>query len=183
MSILLLLGLTAVSVSIPNEEVTFQTSNIFIRVFGYEGSYNMNMSFQLRTWQEEGVIVFHKFSSKGYLKIFLHDGQLKAKIVSSDPQTPLTTLEHYDTLVNDGEWHSMQFYIAHARAGLSINSHTVTESLPAQIRTGGAFSSLARPLAYLSFLRKHLQHWRRAAWRGGIYWVHEEPGGGWGAQE
>ena len=108
MSILKLIVLTAVGFSYPNEEVTFQTSESFVRVVGYEGSYNMNMSLQLRTWQEEGVLVFHKFSSKGYLKIFLHQGQLKADILSSESQTPLTTLEHYDTLVNDGELHSIQ---------------------------------------------------------------------------
>ena len=183
MNILAPLLLTAVSVSLENMEVTFTTSESFIRVVGYEGSYNLNMSFQLRTFQEEGILVFHKFSSQGYLKIFLHGGQLKAEIVSSETQTPLTTLEHFDTGLSDGEWHSIQFYIAHARAGLSINSHTVTGSLPSQIRTGGAVCSLVRPLSYLSFCRQLLQHWRRAAWRGGIYWVHEEPGGGWGAQE
>ena len=172
-----------ISVSLENAEVTFTTSDSFMRVVGYEGSYNLNMSLQLRTWQDEGVIVFHKFSSQGYLKIFLHEGQLLAEIMSSGPETPLTILEHYDTGLSDGEWHSIQFYIAQARAGLSINSHTVTGSLPSQIRTGGAVCSLVRSLSYLSFCRQLLQHWRRAAWRGGIYWVHEEPGGGWGAQE
>ena len=136
MSILKLFVLTAVGFSFPNEEVSFQTSESFVRVVGYEGSYNLNMSLQLRTWQEEGVIVFHKFSSQGYLKIFLHEGQIKAEIASSETKTPLTILEHYDTLVNNGEWHSIQFYIAHAQAGLSINSLNVMGSLPSQIRTG-----------------------------------------------
>ena len=136
MIILVLLSLTAVSVSFPNEEVTFQTSESFMRVVGYEGSYNMNITLQLRTWQEEGVLVFHKFSSQGYLKIFLHEGQIKAEIASSETKTPLTILEHFDTLVNDGEWHSIQFFIAQTRAGLSINSLKVTGSLPSQIRTG-----------------------------------------------
>ena len=72
--------LTAVHVSLENVVVTFTTSESFIRVVGYEGSYNLNMSLQLRTWQDEGVIVFHKFSSQGYLKIFLHEGQLLAEI-------------------------------------------------------------------------------------------------------
>jgi hypothetical protein len=183
MSILAPLLLTAASVSLENVAVTFTTIESFIRVIGYEGSYNLNMSLQLRTFQEEGVLMFHKFSSQGHLKIFLHEGQLKADSVSSGTQAPLTILEHYDTWLSDGEWHSIQFYIAHARAGLSINSHTVTGSLPSQIRTGGAVCSLVRPLSYLSFCRQLLQHWRRAAWRGGIYWVHEEPGGGWGVQE
>ena len=182
-SILAPLLLTAVSVSLENVAVTLRTSESFIRVVGYEGSYNLNMSLQMRTFQEQGVLVFHKFSSQGYLKIFLHEGQLLAEIMSSGPERPLTTLEHYNTGLSDGEWHSIQFYIAQARAGLSINSHTVTGSLPSQIRTGGAVCSLVRSLSYLSFCRQLLQHWRRAAWRGGIYWVYEEPGGGWGAQE
>ena len=88
--------LTAVHVSLENVVVTFTTSESFIRVVGYEGSYNLNISLLLRTFQDEGVLVFHKFSSKGYLKIFLHEGQLKAEIVSSESQTLLTTLEHYD---------------------------------------------------------------------------------------
>jgi hypothetical protein len=181
MIILVLFGITAVCVSFPNDEVTFQTSDSFMKVVGYEGSYNLNMSFQVRTWQEEGVMVFHKFSSRGYLKIFLHGGQLKAEIVSSDQNTPLTTLEHYDTVVNDGEWQSIEFYITQEIAGLSINSLTVTGSLSLQIRTGGAVCSLVR--SYHPFCRQLLHYWGRAAWRGGIHWVYEESGGGWGVQE
>ena len=98
--------LLPLSVTLENEDVTFTTGDSFVRVVGYEGSYNMNMSLQIRTWQEEGVIVFHKFSSKGYLKIFLHEGQLKAEIVSSDQKTPLTTLEHYDTGLESGTAYS-----------------------------------------------------------------------------
>ena len=142
-----LLLVMAVNVSLENVVVTFTTSDSFIRVVGYEGSFNMNMSLQIRTFQEEGVLVFHKFSSQGYLKIFLDEGHIKAEIVSSAPQTPLTILEHYDTLLSDGEWHIIQLYIAQAQAGLSINSLTVTGSLPSQIRTGLAVCSLARPLS------------------------------------
>ena len=97
----------------------------------------MNMSLQLRTWQEEGVLVFHKFSSKGHLKMFLHKGVLRAEIASESGGTPRTTLEHYDTPVNDGEWHTVQFYIAQTLVGLSLDQRTVRGSLPALIRTGG----------------------------------------------
>ena len=180
------LRVMSVSVSMQNEAVTFTTSDSFVRVIGYEGSYNMNMSFQLRTWQEEGVVVFHKFSSSGHLKIFLHEGRLMAEVVSSGggtPLTPLTTLEHYDTLVNDGGWHSVQFYIAQTQVGLSINSRTITGSLPSQVRTGGA-CSLVRYVSYTTPLcRQLLQHWRRAAWTAGIYRVYEEHHGGWRVQE
>ena len=126
-----------INVLLKNAEVTFTTSGSFAREVGYEGSYNMNMSLQLRTWQEEGVLVFHKFSSKGHLKMFLHKGALRAEITSESGGAPQTILEHYDTPVNDGEWHSVQFYIAQTQVGLSLDQHTVRGSLPALIRTGG----------------------------------------------
>ena len=121
-----------------DEAVTFTTSESFVRVVGYEGSYNLNMSLHLRTWQEEGVLVFHKFSSRGYLKIFLNEGRMMAEVVSEGGGSPLTSLEHYDTLLNDGKWHILQFYIMQTQVGLSINNQTSTGSLPAQVRTGGS---------------------------------------------
>ena len=138
--LLVMHSLATLSVSVHNEAVTFTTSDSFVRVVGYEGSYNMNMSLQLRTWQEEGVVVFHKFRSKGHLKIFLHEGRLRADVVSEGGGTPLTRIEHYDTLVNDGAWHSIQFYIAQIQVSLSINSQTIMDRLPTQVRTGGAHS-------------------------------------------
>ena len=145
--LLVMHSLATLSVSVHNEAVTFTTSDSFVRVVGYEGSYNMNMSLQLRTWQEEGVVVFHKFSSKGHLKIFLHEGRLRAEVVSEGGGTPLTTLEHYDALVPDGGWHSVQLYIAQTAVGLSICGRTITGSLPSQVRTGGA-CSLVRYVSY-----------------------------------
>ena len=135
--ILTVLSFGSLCVSLEDDRVTFKTGDSFVRLVGYEGSYNMNMSMQIKTWQEEGVLVFHKFSSTGSLKIFLHEARLTSEIVSSEEGSTLTTLEHYDTVVNDGEWHSIQFYIARTLAGLSVDSCTVTGSLPGQIRTGG----------------------------------------------
>ena len=120
-----------------DEVLTFTTSDSFVRVVGYEGSYNVNMSMQIRTWQAEGVLVFHKFSSRGYLKVFLHEGLLSADIISSEKGSTLTTLEHHDTVLNDGKWHSIHLFIAQAVVGLTVNTSTVTSSLPALIRTGG----------------------------------------------
>ena len=71
--------LSFLSATSESDVVTFTTSDSFVRVVGYEGSYNMNLSMQIKTWQQEGVLVFHKFSSKGYLKILLHGGQLKLR--------------------------------------------------------------------------------------------------------
>ena len=135
MSLLLLPVLNTI---LEDEVVTFTTSDSFVRLVGYEGLYNVNMSLQIRTWQAEGVLVFHKFSSRGYLKVFLHEGLLSAEIISSEKGSTLTTLEHYDTVLNDGKWHSIHLFIAQAVVGLTVNTLTVTNNLPALIRTGGS---------------------------------------------
>ena len=120
-----------------DKELTFTSSDSFVVVVGYEGSYNMNMSLQVKTWQEEGVLVFHKFSSVGHLKIFLQGGHLVAEIVTAEEDSPRTTLEHYHTIIlSDGAWHYVQFYIHKTGVGLVIDNNQVTDTLPSLIRTG-----------------------------------------------
>ena len=58
-NILTILSLSSLSLTLENEKLTFTSSESFVRVVGYEGSYNMNISLQIRTWQEDGVLVFH----------------------------------------------------------------------------------------------------------------------------
>ena len=136
-NILTLLSLATFSETSENDTLTFTIGDSFVKLVGYEGSYNMNLSMEIRTWLEEGVLVFHKFSSKGHLKIFLAEGKLIAEIVCSEEGSSVHTLEHYDTVVSDGRWQHLQFFISQTLVGLSINNHTVTASLPSLIRTGG----------------------------------------------
>ena len=135
-SILTSLILISSVLTLKDEELTFPTSDSFVVVVGYEGSYNMNMSLQVKTWQGEGVLVFHKFSSVGHLKIFLQEGHLVAEIVSEEEDSPRTTLEHYNTLLSDGAWHHVQFFIDKTVVGLAIDSNHVTDTLHSLIRTG-----------------------------------------------
>ena len=135
-SILTFLILLSSVLTLKDEELTFTTSDCFVVVVGYEGSYNMNMSLQVKTWQGEGVLVFHKFSSVGHLKIFLQEGHLVAEIVSEEEDSPRTTLEHYHTLLSDGAWHYVQFFIDKTVVGLVIDSNKVMDTLPSLIRTG-----------------------------------------------
>ena len=127
--------------------------------------------------------MFHKFSSRGFLKIFLHEGRMRAEVVSEAGGSPLTSIEHYDTLLNDGKWHMLQFYIMQNQVGLSINGQTSTGSLPAQVRTGGDYLRIVMYRSYLLLFRQLLQHWRRVAWRARVCWVSEKPHGGRRVQE
>ena len=148
--------------------VTLTSSDSYAMVVGYEGSYNMNISLQLCTWQQEGVLVRHKFSSQGSLTISLHKGVVKAVVTTGDDDT---VMEYYNT-VSDGEWHGVEFFLAKTVVWLAVDDgDTVRGILPARIRTGEwLFSSIVPSY----FLCRELLHYRR---RGGrVHWLHEEPG-------
>ena len=145
MNILTLLSFSLLSLSLEDEAVTFTTSESFVRVVGYEGSYNVNLSLQIKTWQKDGVVMFHKFSSAGYLKLFLESGHCKAHVVLSEEGTSVTTLEDYMTDVSDGVWHKIHFFIDQTQARLTISNKTVTNTLPSQIRTGDKRKGAVKP--------------------------------------
>ena len=59
-------GCTPEYFSIP---VTFKNSKSFAKLTGYEGSYSMNVSLEFRTYEENGLLVYHGFSSEGFVKV------------------------------------------------------------------------------------------------------------------
>ena len=83
--------------SLESENVVgFLSSESFVRVVGYEGAYNLHVglkvrarwhfsispalhliAIQVRTWHEDGLLVYHKFSSSGHLKLHLFGGILR----------------------------------------------------------------------------------------------------------
>ena len=50
--------------------VTFKNKGSFVRLTGYvEGSYSLNVRFEFRTYQENGLLMFHRFSSEGFVQV------------------------------------------------------------------------------------------------------------------
>lgn len=49
--------------------VTFLTSGSYARLKGYEGVTSMNVSLAFRTYEERGIILYHQFTSPGYVKV------------------------------------------------------------------------------------------------------------------
>ena len=61
----------------------------FIKKFSFQGSTNLNFSVKLRTYQQEGTIMFHKMSSTGYMKLFLQVNSLLDTQTSYIPHTAI----------------------------------------------------------------------------------------------
>ncbi|XKL68715.1 hypothetical protein PGB90_006484 [Kerria lacca] len=85
--------------------VTFVTENSYVKLVGYEGVNYLNVSFSFRSYEEDGLLFYHKFINIGYVKLFLLEGKLIVELLSDD--NPLTRLENYDEKFNDGKWHDV----------------------------------------------------------------------------
>lgn len=49
--------------------VTFLTPGSHAKLRGYENNPSMNVSFSFRTYEPNGLLLYHKFNSEGYVKV------------------------------------------------------------------------------------------------------------------
>ena len=49
--------------------VTFLTSQSYAKLKGYEGVPSLNVSFSFRTYEGDGLLLYHRFTSDGYVKV------------------------------------------------------------------------------------------------------------------
>ncbi|XP_066998735.1 neurexin-4 [Anabrus simplex] len=88
----------------PLVPVTFLTGKSYARLGGYQGVKTMNVSFAFRTYEGDGLLMFHQFrETGGYVKLFLNDGKIMVEIIT--PNNPKALLDNFDDLFNDGRWH------------------------------------------------------------------------------
>lgn len=53
----------------PVVPVTFLTPTSYARLKGYEGMSSLNSSFAFRTYEQNGLMFYHPFSSSGYVAV------------------------------------------------------------------------------------------------------------------
>lgn len=49
--------------------VTFLTSQSYANLRGYEGVHSLNVSLSFRTYEGDGLLLYHRFTSDGYVKV------------------------------------------------------------------------------------------------------------------
>lgn len=115
--------------------VTFKNKDSFVRLTGYvEGSYSLNVRFEFRTYQENGLLLYHGFSSEGFVKMFMDDARVKITLVSAD--MPEVEIDNFDQTYNDGKWHSVQLEITTNKALLTIDNEEMETKRILDIATG-----------------------------------------------
>ncbi len=117
--------------------VTFKNEQSFVRLTGVESSYSMNVSLDFRTFEENGLLVYHRFSSEGFVKLFMEDARIKVVLVGRD--MPTVELDNFDQTYNDGKWHSVELALSKNRAVLTIDRDPAETVRILNIATGAYY--------------------------------------------
>lgn len=114
--------------------VTFRTRDAFVKQIGFEGTYALNVSMEFRTFEQDGLLFFHKFSSEGHVKLYLERGRILVQLVAND--VPAVTLNNFDQTYSDGNWHNVIFSMSKNNAILTMDRDPMITTRLMEIRTG-----------------------------------------------
>ena len=133
-------GINQVAQSCPIDHftvpVTFKNAQSFVKLPGLEGSYSMNVRLEFRTYEENGLLFFHAFSSDGSVMLKLEDGRLKVILLCGQCGVPKVELDNFDNTWNDGKWHSVEFVLGRDYAQTTIDNEPMETQRKLDISTG-----------------------------------------------
>uniref|UniRef100_A0A6B2EGY6 Putative neurexin iv n=1 Tax=Phlebotomus kandelakii TaxID=1109342 RepID=A0A6B2EGY6_9DIPT len=121
----------------PIMPVTFLTRASYARMRGYEGMKQLNVSFWFRTFEEKGLLLYHEFTSKGFVKLYLEEGVVKVDLKTDE--NPIITLRPHNQMFNDGRWHSLVLTLSKNNMVLDINRRPANTEKLMSILTGGTY--------------------------------------------
>ncbi|XP_076761850.1 neurexin-4 isoform X3 [Xylocopa sonorina] len=117
--------------------VTFLTHGSYARLKGYEGISSLNVSLTFRTYEDKGIILYHQFTSPGYVKLFLEDGKLKVDIQTK--KNPQVILDNFDEKFNDGKWHQVILTISKNSLILNVDGTPMRTKRMLEMVTGPVY--------------------------------------------
>ena len=98
----------------------------------------MNVSLEFRTYEENGLLVFHKFSSDGFVKLFMEDARIKVQI--SGAKMPMVELDpNKEQTYSDGKWHQVEISLGRNKAVLTVDQNPMDTTRLLEISTGAYY--------------------------------------------
>ncbi|CAG0892829.1 unnamed protein product [Cyprideis torosa] len=117
--------------------VTFVEPNTFIRLTGYEGVRTMNISLDFRTFEQEGMLFYHRLYD-GYIKVYLHEGRIKAEL-KTRAESELEIDNFINRFFSNGEWHSVMVTMEKDRMTITVDQVPMITSARMDIQTGSYY--------------------------------------------
>lgn len=123
--------------------VTFLTSNSYAKLRGYEGVKSLNVSFSFRTYEGDGLLLYHRFSTDGHVKLFLEDGKIKVELLTA--RNPKALLDNYEEVFNDGKWHQVILTVGHNYLVLNVDERPMKTVRMLSMMTGSTYYIAGTP--------------------------------------
>ncbi|XP_057341760.1 neurexin-4 isoform X1 [Microplitis mediator] len=117
--------------------VTFVKPDSFAKLGGYEGSTTLNVSLAFRSYEEKGLIMFHKFITDGFVKLFLENGRIKTQIKTKG--NPDAVLDDFEENFNDGKWHLVILTVSKNSVVLTIDGRPMRTKRLLDMSTGPTY--------------------------------------------
>ncbi|XP_042898016.1 neurexin-4 isoform X2 [Parasteatoda tepidariorum] len=116
--------------------VTFLTSEAHLKLSGYKQSI-MNCSFDFRTFTDDGLLLYNKFSQEGFVKVFLDKGKIKIELQSEN--TPKVVTEASERFLSDGLWHRVMLILQTNRIELHVDDKPSVTTRQFSMLTGDEY--------------------------------------------
>ena len=87
------------------EVVTLRTPGAFLETLGREGDSVLNVSIEVRTYQQSGLLLYHQLGKKGHVRLSVNEGVVVVEVVIGDHSS--LHLAEWGSRVDDGAWHQV----------------------------------------------------------------------------
>ncbi|KAJ2951870.1 hypothetical protein O0L34_g4113 [Tuta absoluta] len=121
----------------PVVPITFLKASSYAKLRGYSGSNQLNISLEFRTYETHGLLIYHKFKSEGYVKVYIEEGKVKAEMYTEG--SPKVKLDNYEEEFNDGRWHALMLTMAHDLLTLAVDYRPVRTTKRLRFITGSTY--------------------------------------------
>ncbi|XP_072939887.1 neurexin-4 [Epargyreus clarus] len=139
----------------PVVPITFLKEGSYAKLRGYSGGNTLNISMEFRTYENHGLLIYHKFKSDGYVKVYLEEGKVKVELFTEG--SPKVKLDNYAEDFNDGRWHSLLLTMATDSLTLAVDYRPVKTTKKLRFLTGSTYyiaGGKAPPRGFIGCMRK-----------------------------
>ncbi|KAK7575553.1 hypothetical protein V9T40_011839 [Parthenolecanium corni] len=116
--------------------ITFLGEASFVRLQGYENQNSLHVAFHFKTYEEDGLLMYHNFRD-GFVKVFL-SGYGKLFIELETPNNPLVKFQNFEKSFNDGRWYELSLQIFSNKLLLRVNEEQAVTNRLITVVTGSS---------------------------------------------
>ncbi|CAK1598381.1 unnamed protein product [Parnassius mnemosyne] len=108
--------------------ITFLKAGSYAKLRGYSGGNTLNVSLEFRTYENHAMLIYHKFKSEGYVKVYLEEGRVRVDLYAGaggGEGAGRVRLDNFPRRHNDGRWHTLMLTLRRDQLVLALDATPV----------------------------------------------------------